>query len=152
MFDETKLPAAAAEATIGALQELAKQGGVNAGRPHGEAAKVGEALVQTAAAVAPVAVAKVSAGTAAAMAAGSAAAAAVAPFAVAAVAGYGGLSPRPLDQQQVTTEAGPVITGSVFKPRTKHVATARYRLLRSLREALRHGSDISSICVQVALI
>ncbi len=56
MFDETKLPAAAAEATIGALQELAKQGGVNAGRPHGEAAKVGEALVQTAAAVAPVAV------------------------------------------------------------------------------------------------
>jgi hypothetical protein len=77
-----------AHGAVGAIQELAKQGGANVGNPHG-VGQVGQMLVTGAAAVAPVAVAKAGALTAATLAAGTAAAAAAAPFVLVGAAGYG---------------------------------------------------------------
>jgi hypothetical protein len=73
-----------AEVTLGAVQELARQGGKSIGHPHG-VAKAGEALVKGAAVVAPGAVAAASVGTAAVVST----AVAVAPVAAVAAAGYG---------------------------------------------------------------
>jgi hypothetical protein len=78
----------AAKVAMGAVQELARQGGVNVGSSKGVGA-IGGYAVSGAAAVAPVVVAKAGALTAAAMAGGAAAAAAAVPFVAVGAVGYG---------------------------------------------------------------